>query len=390
MIGETELKFSDLRLHLNFWRDEYSRRSAHRVARNLPTKVNEIVVRALEIVGQPHELDLNSPDPSRSKFLMRTQLASLPVTLEIPSQGDVLGVDGHWWPPVRVHQLKGVLFDTASGLAFANDRVVSQSGMGHRWSRDAAFITGALRRVEKDGVIRINSKAAPLGQTNNYYHLMIETIPRLLQINVLNPHVVFYTDTKIPDFALKILQFVGLDQQISVLPGVIEADELWLCEPSPLFFPHPDNLRLLSKELGSRVVEVDEPRKVASSLIYISRSKSSRSLQNESQLEEHLSKLGFSILHLEDLSVAEQISRVRAAKVLVAPHGAGLSNIPFLQEGARIIELSSGEWWWPCFRRMAFGLGLDYQLVLLPASKAAPNGRAVDAIPLVDAALAQG
>jgi capsular polysaccharide biosynthesis protein len=104
-------------------------------------------------------------------------------------------------------------------------------------------------------------------------------------------------------------------------------------------------------------------------------------------LEDYLSSIGFDILYLEDLSIQDQITRFSAAKVVVAPHGAGLSNIVFLDEGARVLEYSAGEWWWPCFRRIAFGLGLDYEFLLLPAYPSAPNGRAEDAISLVRQAL---
>ena len=83
------------------------------------------MVRALEIAGQPHELDLNIPDTSLSKFLTRSHLVTPPVALQIPAQGVVLAADGHWWPPVRIHELEDVQLDVFSGLVFAKGRVVS-------------------------------------------------------------------------------------------------------------------------------------------------------------------------------------------------------------------------------------------------------------------------
>jgi capsular polysaccharide biosynthesis protein len=381
------LRHSDWQYHLRFWRREYSRRLLQGIVNKLSPASNQVVVRALEIAGQPHELDLIIPDTSRPKFLTRSHTLTSPVAMQIPAQGNLLGTDGHWWPPVRVHELKGVQLDVMSGLVFAEGRVVSQSGTGHRWARDAAFITGALRRVQAENIVEIAGSVAYLGQTNNYYHLMIETLPRLLRVRAIDPDVKFFTDSEIPEFAAKILTFAGLEDHILINPGVVEGDKVLLCEPSPLFFPHPENLRSLSKELRGWIHSDVDFNPSNSESIYISRSRSSRSPASEILLEDYLSSIGFDILYLEDLSIQDQITRFSAAKVVVAPHGAGLSNIVFLDEGARVLEYSAGEWWWPCFRRIAFGLGLDYEFLLLPAYPSAPNGRAEDAISLVRQAL---
>ncbi len=381
------MKFSEVRFHLAFWRAEFRRRFAQRIADMLSADANALVVRALEIEGQPHEVDLTIPDPKLSQFLVSSHILSEPILLHIPAQNDILTVDGHWWPPVRVFELKGVQLDVASGLSFADGRVVSQSGSGHRWSRDAAFITGAFRRVKAQRMTEMSRPIASLGQTTNYYHFLIETLPRILRILSVAPEVTFLTSGEVPDFALEILEFAGIENRIMINNDVIAANDLWICEPSPLFFPHPEDLRLVSAKLTDATSHEQSTDLSASELVYISRSKSSRSLQCETDLENHLLKQGFDVLHLETLPIHEQIVRLQAAKVVVSPHGAGLSNILFLSKDARVIELSSGEWWWPCFRRMSGGLGLGYELIVLPSSPSAPHGSASDAIQMLDAVL---
>lgn len=378
------METSDWRYQLNFWRQEFWRRGVQGFAHKLSPRVNELLVRALEIEGQPHELNLNLPDPFVSSVLIQNNLCSPPCSLQIPPQSNVLAADGHWWPSVSVFNLRDVKLDVASSLAFVGGRVISQSGLGHRGSRDAAFITGALRRVEGLNPILIKEPIAPLGQTTNYYHFLIESLPRILRIKEVNPSVTFVTDRRLPDLAQDILNFAGIDNEILIMSGVVETNNLWICEPSPLFLPHPDDLQLLSIKLGVRVNSRVEKEKPFSENIYISRSKSSRSLLNESDLEQYLSNRGFDILHLETMSVDEQIRRVQKAKVVIAPHGAGLSNLVFMGKGSKVIEISSGEWWWPCFRRMAYSLDLNYELLLLPSSQATPHGNASDAIQQID------
>lgn len=76
--------------------------------------------------------------------------------------------------------------------------------------------------------------------------------------------------------------------------------------------------------------------------IYISREKASyRRIVNEKDVIGCLEKFGFRTVRLETMSVAEQALCLAAAKVVVAPHGAGLTNLVFCNPGTKVIELFS-------------------------------------------------
>ena len=49
--------------------------------------------------------------------------------------------------------------------------------------------------------------------------------------------------------------------------------------------------------------------------------------------------LSHRVIHFENMTFAEQVSSLRFTRVLVSMHGAGLSNIIFLQPGSTVIEL---------------------------------------------------
>ena len=85
----------------------------------------------------------------------------------------------------------------------------------------------------------------------------------------------------------------------------------------------------------------------------------------------------------------EQVAVVRDARMVVAPHGAGLTNIVFCRPGTTVIELSTGFWWNPCYRYIASMRGLPYRLLRLPWSAEHHDGQASDAIALLDVALAE-
>jgi tetratricopeptide (TPR) repeat protein len=79
--------------------------------------------------------------------------------------------------------------------------------------------------------------------------------------------------------------------------------------------------------------------------IYISRAEASRRrILNESEIFDYLTSLGFMKVCLESMSIEEQAICLAGAKVIIAPHGAGLTNLIFCQAGTKVIELFSDQY----------------------------------------------
>lgn len=77
--------------------------------------------------------------------------------------------------------------------------------------------------------------------------------------------------------------------------------------------------------------------------IYISREKAKkRRIKNQNGLDELLNKYNIQKVFLEDKSFEEQINIFRNSKIIVAPHGAGLTNLSFANVGTHVIELLPG------------------------------------------------
>ena len=74
--------------------------------------------------------------------------------------------------------------------------------------------------------------------------------------------------------------------------------------------------------------------------LYLSRQDAvRRPLLNESDLENRLKDDGFEIVRASELSVAEQVRLADAAELIVAPHGAALTNGLFSNPGSVVYEL---------------------------------------------------
>jgi capsular polysaccharide biosynthesis protein len=95
--------------------------------------------------------------------------------------------------------------------------------------------------------------------------------------------------------------------------------------------------------------------------IYVARTDAqNRLVRNEPELIDLLERQGVRIVVPGTLSVAEQIAAFRAARLVIGPHGAGMSNIAFCQPRSFIYELLPKGYPNPWFNRIAQAIGLNY------------------------------
>ena len=95
--------------------------------------------------------------------------------------------------------------------------------------------------------------------------------------------------------------------------------------------------------------------------LYISRADSGgRVLINEKEIIERAARAGFTPVELSKLSLADQVRLFTEASHILAPHGAGLTNIGFCQPGARLCELHMDSYVHWAFRLLAALRGVRY------------------------------
>ncbi|MCQ8242268.1 glycosyltransferase family 61 protein [Rhizosaccharibacter radicis] len=89
-----------------------------------------------------------------------------------------------------------------------------------------------------------------------------------------------------------------------------------------------------------------------------------RPLRDEDAVAERLAGAGFLIARLEEMGFDAQVSLFAEAALVVAPHGAGLSNLAFSAPGTRVIELMPHRLTQWCYRRLCAAHGLFYEGVI--------------------------
>ena len=226
------------------------------------------------------------------------------------------------------------------------------------------------RLLERD--VRIRGRVALLGNAvrdyANYYHFWLDSVGDIVFLMNVLPEdrqperfILSYIGAPWQD---EVLRICGVDRE-RIIPFThaerLRVDELLVPVRGKGSFHFPagliDELRALASPM-----RVDA---TASRKIYLSRVDSSRRpVENEDEVRRLLTEQGFEILVASELSVEEQRRAFAEASVVVSPHGAGLTNLIWCEEGAQVIELVPERHLVPCFRDIARERRLRYQCVV--------------------------
>ena len=132
----------------------------------------------------------------------------------------------------------------------------------------------------------------------------------------------------------------------------------------------------LHQELGPRLGEstVDTPE-----LLYVSRNDArNRRLLNEDAVMSRLEPLGFRKVTMTGLRVADQAALFRNARVIITPHGSGLTNMVFSNPVTVVIELFQPAYLNSCYWAIADFLQIDYYALIGLGKTVPPPPAGVD------------
>jgi len=204
-----------------------------------------------------------------------------------------------------------------------------------------------------------------------YYHWMIDVLPKIALIakaGIDIDSIDYFVVRCNSNFQRQTLEHLGISLDRVIPPAnnqIILADKLIV---PYLKHDRGDRLynglglgiaRWVPAWLSQTFVPVTSQEK-PSEKIYISRAKrGTRAPENEAQLVLELQNRGFTCVFLEDLSVTQQAGLMANALVVVAPHGAGLTNIAFCKPGTMVVEIF-GDYVVPCYWALSTTANLNY------------------------------
>jgi capsular polysaccharide biosynthesis protein len=209
---------------------------------------------------------------------------------------------------------------------------------------------------------------------DNFYHFMIEKMPKVLAAERLAPVTcnAMFVSRSTP-FHVQSLRLLGIDGERCAfvnpaLPlrlrraAIIDDFGIWLK-------PHPEVKQIARAPRSTPAV--DTCRR-----LYIDRRAAhKRRMANQTDVATRLAELGFKAVVLEHLPLDEQIETVAQAEVIVAPHGAGLTHVMFARPGLKVLEIFPEGWSPHIFVRLASACDVSghWWTLTVPARHFGPN-----------------
>ena len=218
---------------------------------------------------------------------------------------------------------------------------------------DNESINTAARRLET---------ASPLSpRYPNYYHWMIETVPRIRYLRAYEARtgndVTLLIPDDLPSWADETLTLLEWPES-KIERGASSAyqiDQLLIPSFPELF---AEDYRWIRQQILDEASTVQPPIESHKN-IFISRSNAvERRVVNESEVIETLSKYDFELVRLEENSLLQNSKIFSNSDVIVGPHGAGLTDLIFCTDST-VVELF-GSKIKPPYERLASVLNVEY------------------------------
>jgi hypothetical protein len=194
----------------------------------------------------------------------------------------------------------------------------------------------------------------------NYYHLLIDTLPRLLSIiNELkqDDHVLLLP-ANCSEFVKRILGHFEITHA-----SYIKENEYFQIKKLKLSYYlagsghiHPSKLYDVNQFFINKINSTLDKKK-----IYMSRSKQkARLVLNEQEIISVVTDLGFEVVYFEDYTFEQQVELCKGVNYLVSSHGANLTNLMWMNEGAKVLELIRSSAPNFCYWALANAAKVDY------------------------------
>ncbi|NET27533.1 glycosyltransferase 61 family protein [Okeania sp. SIO1I7] len=204
---------------------------------------------------------------------------------------------------------------------------------------------------------------------NNYFHWMFDIVTRIYLLLLSNLKIdKFVVNQCQKKFQRETIESLGISQDKIIESEIypyIQAERLLV--PS---FSYSDGKYLRIPKWGcyflrNSFLDAKETRYYQTERIYISRKEASRRrVVNEEEVISFLDKFGFENITLESISVVEQAALLANAKVVIAAHGAGLTNLVFCSYGTKVIEFFAPEYIVKYYWIVSNVCGLEYYYLL--------------------------
>ena len=192
--------------------------------------------------------------------------------------------------------------------------------------------------------------------SQNYFHWFTEVLPRVYEISKCKSEVLFVfpfplnSQYQIPSLLASGVKFQSFNKRALFAGNLIFSQ----CTRKDTGHFSKGQFDYIKKYF--EIPDINPSRN-----IYLKRSNVKRCVYNDGEVEMLLKLNGFEIIETDNMTLYDQINIFSQAKCLVSMHGAGLTNMIFMQRNQLIIEFGKEmEQFDKCYFNMCNLLGLRY------------------------------
>jgi capsular polysaccharide biosynthesis protein len=172
--------------------------------------------------------------------------------------------------------------------------------------------------------------------SEGYFHWLTDALPRLFAVENVSKTNIVVLPKKLEAFEYIKESLKLLNYRAHFFEGALFVRELVL--PSHTAPTGNYNNHFINSVRNRFLKSFETTR--AFRKVFISRSKAAkRKINNEEEIINLLELYGYEIHYFEDYSFEKQIQIMSETKTLIGIHGAGLTNMLFMQEGGQVLEL---------------------------------------------------
>lgn len=270
--------------------------------------------------------------------------------------------DSHLFEKEYIREIHASHIRKAENADIVGQAIFSRSGFHYFWEytyiNDASLdIRTRLHQIRRhiceysNGVKSVDRALWLMNEwSQGYFHWVTESLTRLEMVTGKADKLVDYP-VILPHACRKIryiedsLRYIGADFIYAPQTGVLRVRDLLLpSHVAPTGNFNAEILKSLAARYISSVVDADDEKWTATDLvgskIWVSRARAEkRKIVNEKELYPILRDFGFEVYETERLTFGEQVRLFNSARVVAGLHGAGLSNMLFMNPGGNVIEV---------------------------------------------------
>jgi hypothetical protein len=264
---------------------------------------------------------------------------------------------GNYFQPRSKFEVNNVIIEPTQGLVFAKNSKVELLRECTRWP--VHWVNSSFPITpHKWAVYRKTIKKGILLTANPFYHWLVEDLPGTISAMETFPQEIpLIVIKKPPNYVEDFLKTTT--RSVIRTSNFANVHKLYIVDKgSSSGWPQPTDLKILN---NYEPFKSAKKRTQRDEYIYISRLKSSRSPSNENEIQLLFEKNGFTVYYLENYDLLQQISIISSARVIAGIHGAGLTNLIWMEKNCTVLDIVNENYWTEAYFKASFISGVKYE-----------------------------